>query len=285
MERSDMRQRFDRKGYITLTGVIDPDAVRFYVDRMTDLAGAFRRSWTQPDGVCRNPDFWPLIHNERILDAVRTILGPDIRFLQHNDLHVGFSSPGWHRDSVNRTWGVGPDWDERESPYRLVRVGIYMQRYEVSHFRLGLIPGSHRPDKHLSPEAHRAIERRSSTLAGLVARVTRRDPLAGMADWFAPDPGDCVIFDPRVIHTGSDFEGTKYAAFIGYGVPNCHYHHHRHYYTHLRPDLGYQPLDPVLVARLQAAGLYGGDTAAEGAIEGAWVPGAAYNYLAKRFKS
>ena len=32
----------------------------------------------------------------------------------------------WHRDNVNRTYGVGSDWDEARHPYQIVRVGIYL---------------------------------------------------------------------------------------------------------------------------------------------------------------
>ena len=45
----------------------------------------------------------------------------------------------WHRDNVNRTYGVGLDWDEARHPYQIVRVGIYLQRYEESQSRLGFI--------------------------------------------------------------------------------------------------------------------------------------------------
>ena len=45
----------------------------------------------------------------------------------------------WHRDNVNRTYGVGSDWDEARHPYQIVRVDIYLQRYEESQSRLGFI--------------------------------------------------------------------------------------------------------------------------------------------------
>ena len=32
----------------------------------------------------------------------------------------------WHRDNVNRTYGVGSDWDEARHSYQIVRVGIYL---------------------------------------------------------------------------------------------------------------------------------------------------------------
>src|SRR5262249_38688726 len=99
--------------------------------------------WTAPDGLTQQRSFWPLIFTPRLLKIVHELLGPDVRFLQHTDLHVGFSSYNWHRDSVSRRLGAGRDWDETE-PYRIVRVGFYLQPRNASSFRLGLLPGTHR---------------------------------------------------------------------------------------------------------------------------------------------
>ena len=59
-------------------------------------------------------------------------------FLQHNDIHFGFSSFAWHRDSVNRKHGDFPDWEEDKEEYQCVRVGYYFQE-ESAGFKLGMI--------------------------------------------------------------------------------------------------------------------------------------------------
>src|SRR5262249_34493962 len=138
-----LRDQFHDDGFIVVRGLLTAPDVAFYVDRLKALAGGKDR-WTQPDGVNRHPDFWPIVFNERLLAAVREIFGPDIRYLPHNDLHLGFSSFSWHRDSVNRECGKGPDWDESREQYQIARVGIYLQRYDRSGFKLGLVKGSHR---------------------------------------------------------------------------------------------------------------------------------------------
>lgn len=58
--------------------------------------------------------------------VVKGLLGPGIRFLQHTDLHVGFSSFNWHRDSAHRRYGKGPDWDETEEAARGPKYSVFL---------------------------------------------------------------------------------------------------------------------------------------------------------------
>jgi hypothetical protein len=272
-------ERFARDGFIVVRGLLPPASVSFYVDRLTALAHG-RERWTQPDGVNQNPDFWPLIFNENLLSSVRALLGPEIRYLPHNDLHFGFSSFSWHRDNVAREAGVGPDWDEQHEPYRIVRIGIYLQRFETSGFKLGLIRGSHRLTPGGQPQTYRGTGAFTKVLSGLSGvHLVGSD-----AEWIATDPGDCVIFDPRVLHTGIKSRGPKYSVFVAYGVDNSHFHHHWHYYLNFRKDLGYSALNPALAERLKAADLLASEVPADLTIEGAWIPSATYTYVARRFK-
>src|SRR5262245_1975728 len=136
---------FQQRGYILAKDLLAEKTVKQLIQKLDDLSRRRRRlgGWTIPDGVTQFPLFWPLIFNERLLETVRELIGPNIRFLQHNDLHVGFSSYNWHRDSVSRRLGEGRDWDETE-PYKIVRVGFYLQPRDGSSFQLGLLPSTHR---------------------------------------------------------------------------------------------------------------------------------------------
>ncbi|MGE3472578.1 MAG: phytanoyl-CoA dioxygenase family protein [Vicinamibacterales bacterium] len=274
--------RFTEDGFVVVRHLLPPPEVAFYVERLRRLAGVVAR-WTQPDGVNRNPDFWPIIFNERLLATVREILGPDVRYLPHNDLHVGFSSFSWHRDSVNRTLGDGPDWDETREPYRIARIGVYLQRYEDSRFKLGIVKGSHRPGGRLS-ERHGRVSRRTGAAANVVSGLTGIDLVRGDADWIATEPGDCVIFDPRCLHTGSRFHGQKYSLFIAYGIQNSHFQHHWQYYLRLRPDLGYTSINKALADRLRTAGLLAPEPPSSLTVDEAWIPSSAYRYAATLFK-
>jgi len=281
MERS-IHEQFAEDGFTFVRRLLDASEVPFYIARLRELAGTADR-WTEPDGVNRHSEFWPLIFNERLLAAVREALGPSIRYLPHTDLHVGFSSFSWHRDSVTRRFGDGADWDETGAPYRIARVGIYLQDYDRSQFRFGLVKGSHRTGG-LGAEQLRRIERRTSAAANVLSGLSGLDFLGRHAEWVAPERGDAVIFDPRILHTGSRFHGQKYSVFLAYGLENTHFHHHWHYYLRLRTDLGYSKVPSALAGHLQAAGLLADEPPDDLAIDRAWIPSPTFVSVARRFK-
>ncbi|HYW31073.1 MAG TPA: phytanoyl-CoA dioxygenase family protein [Gemmatimonas sp.] len=269
---------FAADGFASIPALLSSDEVERVLHALesvslrprTDIA-AVGRGWTKPDGVTRYAPFWDLITHERLLQIVRTLLGPDIRFLQHTDLHVGFSSFNWHRDSVSRSLGVGPDWDEREAPYRIVRVGIYLQSTGGS-FRLGMVPGTHRPADERAKAARAIVERKTGWMSHARRLVTGKVPEVPGAVWIPASSGDAVIFDPRVLHTGTPVDGAKYSAFLAFGVPNHHFENHARYYRYTRADLAYEDMPAALVERLAAADLFwpvGPDRVAAATLPGA----------------
>jgi hypothetical protein len=277
--RQSLDQQFAERGFVVVRGMLRAPEIERYVDRLTQLADG-RSRWTQANGVNRHREFWPVIVNPRLLAVTREILGPDIRYLPHNDLHLGFSSFSWHRDNVTRDGAPGADWDETQDPYRLVRVGIYLQKFADSHFRLGLIPGSH----HADGRGVVAAPRGTGTIAKVVSGLSGVDFVGQRAEWIATEPGDCVLFDPRILHTGSKCRGPKFSIFVAYGIENSHFWHHWHYYSNLRADLGYSRIEPALAEQLRAAGLMAERIPRVGSIPGAWMPSPAYTYIARRFK-
>lgn len=281
----NLKENFDQNGYVVLKNALDLDTVDGYISAIDELRPNFKkRTWTIPDGVTQHRDFWSLIGCEQTLSAVRSILGEDIKFLQHDDIHFGFSSFAWHRDSINRKYDAGlPDWQEDDEPYKAVRVGYYFQPAEGG-FRLGMIPGSHRPGQHYDRQHLLSIEKRISDLANVTAKARGIDRLEDEAEWIVPEPGDAVIFDPRTIHTGSAFDGDKYSCFVAYGIDNRHFQEHYQYYRYLRKDLKYRALDPELVIWLEERGLYAGEGRTIDRINGAWIPSEVFNYFAGFFK-
>ena len=278
------KEEFEQKGYVVLRGAMSQAAVKHYVDAIDDLKVNYKkRTWTIPDGVIQHPDFWPVIYNEETLKVVRAILGDQAKFLQHDDIHFGFSSFAWHRDSVNRKFGEFPDWAESEEPYKVLRVGYYFQSADGG-FRLGMIPGSHRPHVHYDKSKLRRIEQKITDFANITAKASGISHLSDDSEWIATQPGDAVIFDPRTIHTGSKFDGDKYSVFVAYGQVNQHYQEHYQYYRYLRKDLKYQALHPELIELLQSKHLFGGEGQTMDQIDGAWIPSDVFNYFASFFK-
>jgi ectoine hydroxylase-related dioxygenase (phytanoyl-CoA dioxygenase family) len=291
MDYKTMKREIDDRGYTIVRGLLTPDEVDYYVGRMEALSGITRSgmtrggeewkgsgrgsggsSWTLPDGVVKSRDFWPVVTSERLVEIVRNVVDPDVRFLQHNDIHVGFSAISWHRDSVNREYGVGPDWDESQEPYKLVRCGIYLQTFAESNSRLGFIPGSHKPPKGPVSSGRKFNERRLKWLGAANYLSPKIQMAISNADWIPTEPGDCVIFDPRTIHSGSYITGPKYSVFVAYGVENKHFFNHYNYYRNVRSELGYGDMPPDFVQLLKDEDLYPELTPTYDHVDGAWVP-------------
>lgn len=297
MNEQRLQEEFQRQGFVVVRGLLRLDEVQHYFSRLEALSGirredfsrarrtppALQKSWTLPDGVSKHLAFWPLISDDRLLTAVKSILGEQIRYLQHSDLHVGFSAITWHRDSVNRAYGVGPDWDESEADYKLVRVGIYLQSFAESNFRLGFIPGSNQwaERQRFGHRKQHELKLRLLSAASFLSPAWQMR--AARAVWVATEPGDCIIFDPRLLHSGSAITGPKYSIFLAYGVENHHFHRHYNYYRQMRRELQYADLSPDLVTRLRFHKLLPEMTAGATPIAAAFRPGTLSQRFAHRF--
>ncbi|MFL5885961.1 MAG: phytanoyl-CoA dioxygenase family protein [Thermoleophilaceae bacterium] len=265
MPEAELRRQFEKEGYIVVRGLLDPDEVERYKVELQRLSGLDdsrfdpdperRESWTKPDGVTTEPTFWPLITDERLTSLVRALLGPNARYTQHSDLHVHHGDPGWHRDSADRVYGVGRDWDESRAPYAVARVAIYLQSFEQSRSKLGVMPGTHRREPRFA-EKERAI---MGTLSKLLPKQRRplTSPFVTMRPkWIDTQPGDCVIFNQRLYHSSSITYGPKYSLFMSYGVENEHSVNHRRYYMFERQDLRYGDYPEPLAEELRRNDLY-----------------------------
>lgn len=298
---AEMQQQLDEKGYVVVRNLLTDDEVRHYVQKLEIRSGITRgamrgkahgmgkrglsQSWSLTDGVTKSADFWPLITHPKLVETVRGLLGDDVKYLQHSDLHVGFSAISWHRDSVNRTFGVGPEWDETADPYRIVRVGVYLQSYEESHFALGFIPGTHRRAEHVSWR-HKLSEANLKWMGALSYLFTDLQMWAADAEWIRTEPGDCIIFDPRTQHSGSSIIGPKYSMFVAYGMENSHFYNHQNYYRNVRMELNYQPMSEALISLLQEHDLYQSQTPLYNEIAGAWTPSSLMkNIVARKVKA
>ncbi|MEL6673381.1 MAG: phytanoyl-CoA dioxygenase family protein [Bacteroidota bacterium] len=208
------------------------------------------RLYVKPGMVTANPEFWDLPTHPNILKHARMLLGDQVKFLQNDSVAAGFSSPGWHRDSVHRTYGVGADWDESQHPYQLIRVGIYLQSHQESQFKFGVIPGSHHRESNLMQ-----MERKQKWLTPLRSVVNGQDLFTGKGTWYATEPGDAIFFDPRLLHCGSYITGPKYSMYLAYGIENEHYSNHYKYYMHDRDDHPYERMQEGLLDKLAAAGV------------------------------
>lgn len=231
--------QFYRKLLQEISGLRDDD----------DRIGSKGFGFSQSDGVVKREIFWPLIYNNRLIAALKDIFSDTPKFIQHSDLHVNYGDVGWHRDNANRNYNKGPDWDESKSPYSNVRVAIYLQTFEESKFKMGVIPGSHQQESFLN-----TCELK---LAAVYKRLINKLPpfyLSLKPEWMQIDAGDCLIFDQRLLHTGSKIMGPKYSIYLGYGIDNEHSRRHAEYFIN-RKDLEYEAFSPQLAHILREKNL------------------------------
>jgi hypothetical protein len=282
---NNLKQQFDQQGYVVLHNVLTNDELEFYKNALLEVGkNKLKKSWTMPDGVIQHEAFWPTLWNETVLKTVKEILGEEVKFMQHNDLHLGYSSFAWHRDSINRTYESNlPDWQESTSPYQIVRCGYYLQP-EENNFHLGVLPGSHKLSGYITDETFLEYDKKLSNFENAKAKLGGKDWLKEQAVWIKTKPGDCVIFDPRLIHTGGEFEAEKFSFFNAYGIENSHFQQHYTYYRYLRYDLKYKAMPSKLVDLLKSKNLYASEDKLEEKINGAWIPSTAFSFVANFFE-
>jgi Phytanoyl-CoA dioxygenase (PhyH) len=246
-------KEFRAVGYRVIRNLLpnaEIDEYRKHLDMLSGFSlfnvstNSFR--WNLQNGVSKVPFFWTLIFNKRLLSCIQELLAsPVIKYAEQTDLKVWKHQPstGWHRDSISDRYGVGAEWDERIDEYKIVRVAFYFQALE-NEFAWGVIPGSHTGEVPMArwekllwrPLLSRPTPRISSRLpypifsGGRLWIRTKRS--SSMWDppvrpiWIRTNPGDCVIFDPRLIHAGGPVRKNKYAAFLTFGADNEHSRRH-----------------------------------------------------------
>ncbi len=234
---------FDRDGYHLVRGLLSAEEAGYYrtrINRVFDLPGEEidnddidHGTLTLADGVTKIEDFWPLVFNQRLLSAVRGLIGEDIRYTQHSDLHINLHGGRFHRDNACREFGEGPDWDEREAAYRVARVAVYLSDHRDSSSSLVVLPGSHRRETRLNRLEYVAWNK----LRSFARRHGRNDLLphiflSARTVTLKTRPGDCAIFDQRMMHAGGVLKGTKpkYSIFLSYGLNNHHSRNHRTFF-------------------------------------------------------
>ncbi|MBT6405267.1 MAG: hypothetical protein HOK11_12635 [Rhodospirillaceae bacterium] len=237
------RDAFERDGFHLIRPLYSRDEAGAWRDRINAIfdlptgdaaaAAIAGSTHTLADGITTNEEFWPVIFYDRLLSTVRALLGDDIRYTQHSDLHINLPGGRWHRDSACREFGVGEDWDERETPYRVVRIAIYLSDFADSGSSIVVLPGTHRRETRLG--------RREYVLWNKARSFMRKRGHNDMVPhWFLTNsrkviqtqPGDCVIFDQRLTHAGGVLGGAnpKYAMYLSYGLDNKHSRNHRAFF-------------------------------------------------------
>lgn len=239
MSLTAINQEFSRNGYAFVKGLLNQNELTKYRELLqNDRRTIENSSWEEVDGVAKNKSFWPLLYNAKLISTLRSLTETPPKYLAHSDIHVNKGGVGWHTDS-NRTTSKT---DDTEIKTGALRVAIYLQSAKSTLFNMGVIPGTH---DHLSRLA--GFEKK---LWSLYHRFTKKLPpfyIFSKPMWFDIDEGDCLIFDTRILHTGTKPTGPKFSIYLVYGEENnVHCNTHYDYIHKTRSDLGYKNINPLL---------------------------------------
>lgn len=274
VNNTSLSDEYRRKGYVILKSVFSNKEVSKWRKRIIELSGItsgdFNSNnppkWTKPSGPSNDRTFYDAILNKNLRDNLKQIFGKGVKYLHHNDLHAGFGAHGYHRDSVFRGTS-GLDFEEKEETYQVCRVAVYLQSYEESGFRFGIVPGSHRNTSLVTRLESSPPILKIKKILGLPELILTKQ------HWIKVEPGDAIVFDTRCWHRGGIVNGPKYSFFIGYGVQNSHFNRHWHYYSKIRTDLHYRDPSDELVQLLTNQDLWPEDEIDDGGgYIGAFVP-------------
>jgi phytanoyl-CoA hydroxylase len=134
----------------------------------------------------RHPQFWDAVRNEKVLDIVGTVLGPDILHYENTLLFKSTGSANgvpWHQDFIDR-----PD-----EPKKIV-AWFALDDIRVANGAMSVIPGSHK-------NGFLPFFKSSGTHHTHVQPQYVDDGSAIVAELNA---GDCLIFDQLLLHSSQD---------------------------------------------------------------------------------
>ena len=203
LARPTLRERFERDGFVRITGALTDAEVRRYrraVDRVATEHGSEGTMLHRLAFLRDDPSFVKLLDHRSTLPLVRQVLGDNIHCYHcHLDVHPGVEAPRdvwlWHQDGgvVNRDLETSP------RPRLSVKVAFFLS--DVSRPGRGnlvVLPGSQRTDR-MEPPADG-----SNDLPGA-------QPILAAA-------GDAVMFDRRLWHMRSPNTShiTRRVLFLAY---------------------------------------------------------------------
>lgn len=237
--KGNTKKFFYENGYFVLENFLSNKEISHYIDKINKIFNLNKKFTSSndfygcPDGVTKHNAFWSIIFNKKLILAIEKILGEKIKYTQHSDIHVNLPAGAFHRDNAYRNFGEGPDWDEQNFPYKVVRVAIYLTDFKESGSSLIILPKSNKNESF--------INKKEYVFWNYLRHYWRKYFNSNKLDHFfftrkikklETKPGDCIIFDQRLIHAGGCVKGNfpKYSIFLSYGVNNEHSLNHHKFY-------------------------------------------------------
>lgn len=236
------RDDFFKKGYCVVREVISPEKAEKYQNFIKNKSNELNAPVFE--GLHNFKEFWDVIANKEILNILKKLLNDDnIKYLydaaaRHESNYDSFPY-SWHRDSVCRQFGIGPDWNLKET-YNVIRVAIYLSPYEKVKSGLNVIPYSHKKRFTFSNLLRVFHWRTKYSNKKFIIRLRKIiEKLIGVN--IKTNSGDCIFFIANLMHTGiptTDQCDTRNAIFLTFGTENIHSENYVNYYLKHRSNEG-----------------------------------------------
>ena len=254
-------------GFTVFRGLFPPAECARLARRLKTEAGITEgHKFTKVDATNAFPTAREIMLEGRIIEAVRSALGAQPRFLQVSDLHYLHDTAAWHRDSVHRAHdsSEAPDWRADAPPFGVVKAILYM---EADNAAMGIMAGSHLSPIEMDHAHVKNVERNGGQLVigpqenpnRRLTAAQRRTPVAWKAE-----VGDVLVFDERMYHCGRrvdhgqvtvNREAPKFTLSLVFGQDNEHSERMYSYFRYVRTELGYRDLDASFRDELASRGL------------------------------
>lgn len=258
-------ERFWRDGYLVLRQLFSPAEFQEMRERVLESLRHREAEGAPVVDALADPLLRDYLHDERLLNAARTILGQDdivyfgdagYAVLGHGyeaGVHVG----GWHRDNTDRSDPNAPDWQGR---YTLIRFGFYLQDHRRTSGGLMVRRKSHGA-MIWGLKAH-ASERYLNNGMGDVGVWNMRIVHAGLGRQLRGFPKIALGPDkqkrvPEVLQTPYTTE-TRIGFWVSYGIDDAHLKRHCDYLVNRTERLEMWKkahYEPDVLAACEAAGL------------------------------
>ena len=243
MENLDIdRDDFFNKGYCVVREVISPEKVE--KDKNFIKNKSYELNAPVFEGIHNFKEFWDVIANKEILNILKKLLNNDnIKYLysasaRHEKNYDSFPYQ-WHRDNVCRLFGVGPDWNLKET-YNVIRVAIYLSPYKKVKSGLNVIPYSHKKRFTFSNLLRIFHWRTKYSNKKFIIKLRKIiEKIIGVN--IKTNSGDCVFFIANLMHTGiptTDQCDTRNAIFLTFGTENIHSENFVNYWLKHRSNEG-----------------------------------------------
>ena len=267
------KNHFKKYGYTVLRNFFSKDEIEYFKNVLEDQIDK------PSQRVFNQEKLWHVVGNKKLINIMNDLVEEKTYFLWHAD-SKSTSIPeveyGWHRDNPCRQFGLGDDWDNKNGPYKVLRVGMYFQSFKKSKSSLNIFQNSHKKKITFSQISLFLIKRISKILNLINLKTTKIENyfynLIGIN--IQTDPGDVIIFSGNMLHSATSTKDKKYAIFLTFGANNIHSENHINYYFYHRKIAGYQKnmISQEFINFLKSNGIFMDITDEKKNIRGVSIP-------------